>query len=156
MSIQFHAVIDLYILDSWSEGPMKYSPVICLFAYLSRVFLQKHLLEFSDFLHKVRVSSSLNKKLELEFLEKKIFSALFRPKVLKMGLKWGFSGLMKNENLEFSDFLHEVAKTWSLIFKINEEGPKGAKIDPKWDFKFYEILRPRVFVIIFPWNYSSI
>ena len=85
-------------LDAQSKGPMKYyfvRLVVWSFLHLFTVFLWKHTLKYSDFLHEVRMSSNL-----------------------KGGRAWLFKKYLVFFFF-FSFFLHEVAGTWSLEIDVN-------------------------------------
>ena len=84
-------------LDAQSKGPMKYyfvRLVVWSFLHLFTVFLWKHTLKYSDFLHEVRMSSNL-----------------------KGGRAWLFKKYLVF--CFFSFFLHEVAGTWSREIDVN-------------------------------------
>ena len=73
-------ILLLPFLDPESEGPVKYPPYVCF--ELFGVFLQKHLEEFSDLIHAVRVSSNLKSE-GVRFFEKKSCSWNFGLKSAK-------------------------------------------------------------------------
>ena len=120
---------------------------------------------FSDFWHKLSVAYGLKIDLIKLFSEKFCFE-VFVSKRLKKGLKWGVSGIIKNQYMEFFRFLDEVTVMQKLIIylKIMVLGKHcfelcrtnmWPKMVRKWDFSSCVKNQCTELSWFFAWCYSS-
>ena len=105
-----------------------------VFVCLSRVFLQSHSSELSDFLYAVRVPSKV-KVSGVRFFQKKCFFQGFWGTKAKTSLKWSFSSFMKNQHGIF------------LIFhmKLQQHRNKLTQMTFFWTKSYQNGLRLRFF-----------